>query len=249
VTLVDRDFRKVSSVEKLQLGNTASSVTIGNFAVAAGIDTVTGGDEADTINASSAPTSMTLNGDEGNDTITGGDEADVIDGGDDNDVITGGAGADDMTGGAGADTFVFAAGDSGTISGTVFDIVRDYVVNTGGDTLDLVGAAAAEADVGSEDVKGAITGGGGTEIVTASTLNGVITLAGANSGDIDSLAEWLAVARLVVTNDTKVGAFEFGGDTYVYQENTGGDLLIQLDNVTGITAVGVAAAANTILVA
>jgi len=107
----------------------------------------------------------------------------------------------------------------------------------------------AETNAGSTDVKGAIASGLGTEVVNASIASGVITLAGANVGDIDTLAEWLAVAQIMVTNDTKVGAFEFGGDTYVYQENVGGDLLIQLDNVTGITAVGVAAAANTILVA
>jgi hypothetical protein len=40
------------------------------------------------------------------------------------------------------------------------------------------------------------------------------------------------------TVDTKAVAFQFNGDTYVYQENSGGDLLIQLDNVVNVTAVG-----------
>lgn len=153
-----------------------------------------------------------------------------------------------MTGGAGADTFVFAADDSGTISGTVFDVITDYTAGAGGDTLDLVGAAAAQTDATGTNVAAAAAGAGSFTI-TASITNGIITLAGADAGQIDTLAEWLAVARLMVTTDTRVGVFVFDGDTYVYQENTGGDLFIQLDGVTGITLVGAVAAANTILVA
>jgi trimeric autotransporter adhesin len=190
----------------------------------------------------------TITGGSGNDTIDGGLGDDVITGGAGRDVIMGGEGADELTGGAGADTFVFAAGDSGVISGTVFDVITDYTAGAGGDTLDLVGAAQAQANAAGTNVAAAAVGAGPFTI-TASITNGIITLAGANAGEINTLAEWLAVARLMVTTDTRVGAFEFGGDTYVYQENTGGDLFIQLDDVTGITAVGIAAAANTILVA
>jgi hypothetical protein len=144
---------------------------------------------------------------------------------------------------------VFAADDSGTISGTVFDVIADYTAGAGGDTLDLVGAAQVQPNAAGTDVKGAITGGAGTEAVTATIASGVITLDGANAGDINTLAEWLAVARLMVTTDTSVGAFEFSGDMYVYQENTGGDLFIQLDNVIVFTAVGIGAGPNTILIA
>lgn len=178
--------------------------------------------------------------------VVGGAGDDTITGGAGDDTIIGGAGADQLTGGLGADTFVFAAGDSGTISATVFDIIGDYTAGVGGDTLNLVGAAAAQADAAGTDV--AAAAGVGPFTITADIADGVITVNGADAGQIDSLAEWLAVARLMVTGDTKVGAFEFGGDTYVYQENAGGDLLIQLDNVTGITAVGVSAGNDTILV-
>ncbi|MDD2535106.1 MAG: hypothetical protein PHW78_00835, partial [Macromonas bipunctata] len=182
---------------------------------------------------------INVTGTTGNDTITatGGD-----------DTITGGVGADVLAGGAGADTFVFAAGDAGPISGTVFDIVRDYTGGAGGDTLSLNGAAV-QLNFLSVDVKGAITGGSNSEEVTASSTEGVITLSGDDVSTIDTLDEWLAVARLVVTTEGTVAAFEFSGDTYVYQENTGGDLLIQLENVVDISVVGTVAAPNTILVA
>ena len=162
-------------------------------------------------------------------------------------VINGGAGADVLTGGTGADTFRFAAGDSGTISATVFDTITDFTIGTGGDLLDLAGTPTVVANTGSAvDVSTYTTEP--TDVVTASITNGIISLAGANLGNVDTLGEWIAIAQALVTTSGQIAAFEFAGDTYVYQENgVTGDLLVQLDGVTGITAFSNSAvAANTI---
>lgn len=151
-----------------------------------------------------------------------------------------------MTGGSGSDTFTFAANDSGTISGSVYDIITDYMAGIGGDKLNLVGTPATPTNVSGINMATA-SGNIGSNI-TASITNGLITLGGTDASLVDTLDEWLGVARGMVTTNTNVGAFQFGGNTYVYQENTGGDLLIQLQGVTGITGVGVDAAASTIWV-
>jgi len=171
----------------------------------------------------------------------------LLNGGNGADTITGTRFADVLTGGAGADSFVFSAGSSGTISGTVFDVITDYISGIGGDKLDLVGSATAAADASATDV--ATASGNGGQAITAAIANGILTVAGTNANLIDTLTEWLAVARAMDTVDTKAVAFQFTGDTYVYQENTGGDLLIQLDNVTGITGLAAAAATNTVWIA
>lgn len=236
------DLDHVTTVETITLGGAVTSVTTVDALVASAATLTVDGALATTLTWSGAAET------DGKFSITGGAGADTITGGDGADTITGGAGADSMTGGDGADTFVFAASDSGVISGTVFDIVTDYVVNTGGDTLDLAGTPTVTADVTGTDVSAADTeAGGGT--ITADITDGVIDVGGGDAADITTLVEWLAIARIMADADTEVVAFEFSGDTYVYQENTGGDLLVQLDSVTGVVAVGTVAAANTILIA
>jgi hypothetical protein len=161
-------------------------------------------------------------------------------------TISGGAGADTITGGAGADTFRFAAGDSGTISGTVFDVITNFAVGAGGDLLDLAGNAVVRANDTAIDVASATSE---TDVITASVTNGIITLAGAGLANVNTLAEWIAVARTVVTASGDIAAFVFDGDTYVYQENgtDTNDLLIQLDGVTGLTGFSSSAAASNII--
>jgi hypothetical protein len=217
------------------VSDTVANISSGNDAVISGasVVTATGAATAETIDFSAFGRGLTIDGGDGSDIIFGTDFADVI---------IGGVGADILTGGTGADTFVFAGGDSGTISGTVFDVITDFTI-ADGDLLDLAGSATVRANATGVDVKAAVTG---ATAIDAAVTSGVITLTGADSAGVDTLAEWLAVARIVVTSSGEAAAFVFGGDTYVYQENSGGDLLIQLDNVTGIT-LGLAAAANTVV--
>lgn len=222
----------------------AVAAASGDLITAASAVTAEGTDVPDTINLATFTRGLTINGFEGDDIIYGTNGNDVINGGDDNDTIYGRGGTDTMSGGAGSDNFVFAAASTGTISGSVYDIVTDYTVGAGGDKLDLAGAAAAAANASATDV--ATASGNAGQAITAAIANGVLSVAGDNAALVDSLTEWLAVARAMNTVDTKVVAFEFGGDTYVFQENTSGDLLIQLDNVTGVTALSGTAATNTL---
>jgi hypothetical protein len=200
-----------------------------------GVDTVTGTTSADQIY-----------GQAGNDVIEGGTGADTIDGGTGVDRITGGTGADTMTGGSDADTFVFIAADSGTISGSVFDTINDYVSGTGGDKLDLVGVGVVASNVSGVDVSGATVG---EDVITGLISNGFISLGGTDAANVDTLDEWLAAARALVTTNGRVAAFEFGTDTYVFQENTGGDLLVMLYGHTSLTSVSTSAGDNVIWIA
>jgi hypothetical protein len=181
----------------------------------------------------------------GNDTLAGVGGNDSIEGGDGDDRLTGGAGQDTMDGGAGADTFVFSAGDSGTISGSLFDRITGFTVGTGGDRLDLVGnPPTIRANATGIDVSGATAD---VDVITGDVASGIITLGGANAGNIDSLNEWISVARTIVPTSGQVAAFQFGSDTYVYQENGTGDLLIKLTSLSGITSLSTSASsADTI---
>ena len=222
-------------------GETLSLIGFPNAARSLTIDTGAGNDNV--IGTTSADLIL---GGEGNDTISGGPGNDTISGGAGDDRLTGGSGADELSGGDGADTFVFASGDSGTISGTVFDTITDYTAGGGGDRLDLVGnSPTIRANATAIDVSGATAA---VDAITGNVASGIITLAGADAGNVDSLDEWIAVARTVVTTSGQVAAFQFGSDSYVYQENGSGDLLIKLQGVTGITSVGTNSADNNISV-
>jgi Ca2+-binding RTX toxin-like protein len=173
--------------------------------------------------------SDTLVGGRNDDTISGGGLGDSLAGGAGDDVIKGDAGNDMLTGGAGGDTFQFASGDSGVVGAGGFDIITDFVV--GEDALEfdagsVVGDSSSEVDQAS--------GNYGKDI-TATVKDGVIALDGKDESSINSLSEWLAVARVVVDDAGEVGVFEFNGSTYVYQENgDDDDLLIQLLGVKGV---------------
>jgi hypothetical protein len=103
---------------------------------------------------------------------------------------------------------------------------------------------------------------GTADVITATMTSGIITLAGADKAKVDTLAEWLAIANLMVVtsngtggDDDDVVAFEFGGNTYVAEYNFVGatdvatlENLVQLAGVTSITAIGTTAAATTVVI-
>ena len=181
----------------------------------------------------------------GTDTLAGGGGNDSLEGGDGDDRLTGGAGQDTMDGGAGADTFVFLAGESGTISGSVFDTITGFTVGAGGDRLDLAGSAAAQTNASGINV--ATASGNTGSAISAAIADGIISLTGNDAALVDSLGEWIGVARAVVTTNARAGAFQFGSDSYVYQENGTGDLLIKLTGLSGITSLSTSASsADTI---
>ena len=226
---------------------------------------------------------VTIKGSQGENVITGDDAAfgEAIIGNVKNDDITAGAGADAITGGGGRDAFIFVDADS---NATTLDTIADFgkatdavlagdvtamnsVANFQATATAKGGANADLLDIGTEiaqlggaqtatDVKAAITGGAGTETVNAvESAKGILTLSGADAATIDTLTEWVAVANTMAAADQDVVAFEFSGNTYVFQQNTdaGGDNLVQLTGVTSVTGItiaggGVAAAIGDIFV-
>jgi Ca2+-binding RTX toxin-like protein len=219
--------------------------------------------------SSSAGGSDSLVGGSGGDTLWGGLGNDVLSGGDGADSLLGGAGADTMTGGNDGDFFYFAINDS---SATAVDVISSFSISadvlkfaTAGTTK--LGDVTTATDVSVTSVVSATdttTPIGTADVITATTASGIITLAGADKADVDTLAEWLAIANLmVVTKNGSDGdylvAFEFGGNTYVaeYDFLNGGtdatdaatlENLVQLAGITSITAIGTSAATGTIVV-
>lgn len=102
----------------------------------------------DTLDYSSAKTSVLIAGLEGNDVLRGGAGNDALNGGAGNDILTGGAGNDSITGGLGADrlgggagndTFHVALGDLALTGAT--DLIVDFqgAGQAGGDVIRLSG--------------------------------------------------------------------------------------------------------------
>jgi Ca2+-binding RTX toxin-like protein len=248
-----------------------TTINLSNFTFASSFAS---GTDSVVVNASSSSSGVTVTGTSGDDTITGsnandtlsgGAAADTISGGTGNDTINGGSGADTLTGGAGDDEFDFASGTSTEAS---MDKITDYqaaAADADNDTIDLV-TGAKGANSASIDVKSAIAGGGGSETVTATVTNGVVTLSGSDAGLINTLSEWIdavsvdGVIKKAADDADAVGvvAFQLSGNTYLVESNDTFDnntanvsivSVIELTGLTGVTAVADAAAANTVLIA
>jgi len=161
--------------------------------------------------------------------LTGSALADNIAGGAGDDTITSGGGLDSLTGNGGSDTFAIPDG-SGTASSSVVitDFVRTATAGTN-DKLSLTGTEAVGADA----------------LAGWTVSAGVYTKAGA------SLADFYAAAAANFSA-LATGAFENGGNTYVFYEGagTGGtdDVFIQLTGVTGITSLHATTAGANVLV-
>jgi hypothetical protein len=157
-----------------------------------------------------------------------------------------------MTGGGGSDTFVFTAGESGSVLAGQFDSITGFILadGTGPDTLNLAGAATKIADQAGVLVDH-LAVGAGPFTITATSADGIITIGGADSSEIDSLAEYVNVAKALTTGAAETSAFVYSGDTYVYQNNggPGADLLIKLTGITTADALATSGTgANDILI-
>jgi Ca2+-binding RTX toxin-like protein len=254
-------------------GGAAIAISAGNTADVATIDLsgLTFADATNTVTVSlasgnigtslTAGTAFNYTGSAAADTVTGSGNADTIDGGAGVDSITGAVGADILTGGAGSDTFVFAATHS---TEAAMDKITDFSATAAShDTIDNVsgGAAGAETDdiaIGAAtDVSAAIADAVGGETVGAYITNGVMKLTGAQKGQIDTLAEWIDAALLVETATADTLAFEFGGNTYIIEDDGAGaaNALVSIVELTGVTGIEVVdagagnAAANTVIIA
>jgi hypothetical protein len=220
--------------------------------------------------------SATIRGSSGDDVITGSDGADSLNGGNGADTITGGTGADvinvtEASNARSSDTIVLAAGDS---SAAAIDEIIGYNVAglTSDDVLEFATAgtdvvadeAATDVSVASvvaaSDASTTIASGDDIEGVL---VDGILTVTGDDASKVDTLAEWLAIAKVMVgaaengTDNDVLVAFQFGGSTYVveynFNDDAGGDVttltnVVKLTSVTGITSIGNVAAANRIKV-
>jgi hypothetical protein len=140
------------------------------------------------------------------------------------------AGSNTFSGLAGADVFRFNASAAGVISGTSFDTITDYE-GSSGDRLDLEGVPLIPANAAGIDVSAATPE---ADTITGAISQGVLSLSGATA-NLNTVEEWLSAARLIVTAPQQTAAFALAGDTYIFQENGANDLLIRLQNVSGIT--------------
>ena len=75
----------------------------------------------------------------------------------------------------------------------------------------------------------------GKDISATISSKGILTIAGANAADIDTLAEWVAVANIAAGANGETTAFQFNGNTYVFQQQLAGDELVELTGLTGVT--------------
>jgi hypothetical protein len=223
------------------------------------------------ITATTGTGNETLNGGAGIDTLNGGAGVDTITGGAGNDIITGAAGGDALSGGAGRDAFVLAVQTESALA--AYDTISDFgkvttavtasEVNSMTNQATFVAAATAKggADVDYIDFKNTvnleaaeavdISALAGVTTGTATlTAKGIITLSGADAGVIDTLAEWVDAAEIVLDTANDIAAFEFNGNTYVLQNTTtdANDQLIELTGVTGVTGLVELGTASTAVV-
>lgn len=211
--------------------------------------TLLGGNGADNLNASSVTDttkSATIDGGAGNDSITGGAGDDVLKGGEGNDTISGGAGKNTIDGGAGDDTITVGNGANGITAGEGNDTVT---LGNGNNTVDL-GAGDDHVFLGTG--LNSVTLGEGKDWVTVNTTpnaNTYSTIFGFGAGDKLDFAgvhgtetftkDAVTLASTAVFQDFlnaaavgdgspngKIAWFQFGGDTYVVEDNSDGSSFV-----------------------
>jgi len=203
-----------------------------------------------TVDGSSFTGKLTATGEAGNNSMKGGSAVDTLDGGAGIDTLTGNGGADifNFKLGSGATTnsqSTFMSGATGVEStgsaGTALsvDSITDYT--KGSDLISITDSSGAAVTLASTGVV-AFTGVASGTAAISST--GVATF---NSADDTLLERVIAVADAIkeATGGTSAGDFayfEFDGNSYVFVSDgtnqlTGGDVLIKLTGVTGLTSV------------
>jgi len=170
-------------------------------------------------------------------TITGGTGADII-----NVTHTNGSA---VTGLLGNIDFVVAAGDSTT---TAYDQITGFKVGvaatTVSDGLDLTAAVLTPY------AATAASGHTAAELTVAVAAAGAVTFAGTLAATLTIADKIAAVASVVVTNNGDSAFFTDSGNTYIFNNETAGDVVVDLISVTGVTALITtnAAAATSIFI-
>lgn len=163
-------------------------------------------------------------------------------------VITGGLGADqifstgvNITTGAGVltTTYAIAAGDSLT---TAYDSINGFDLGTAGllpSTLDLAGTGAVTTYAAT-----AAAGFSAAQLTVAVTaVTGLVVFAGTSASTLTLAQKIAAVQSVVVANNNDLALFTDGSNSYVFENNTTADTLVEL---VGVTATNIITAnANT----
>ncbi|MBL4852298.1 MAG: tandem-95 repeat protein [Gammaproteobacteria bacterium] len=198
LTPVDSDNDSVPDF--ISLDSNGDNTLDGQDAATTGNDRLVGGDA----------TNDTLDGLAGDDQLFGLDGDDSLVGGAGIDFIYGGQGDDTLTGGSEDDTFVWRNGDQGTTGAPANDVITDFTVGVGGDTLNLADLLQGEesSDLtdylnfqqnGSNTVISIDTDGSGTfEASQNITLSGVDLTAGGSLSDQQIVDSLLATGNLIV---------------------------------------------------
>lgn len=226
--------------------------------------TVNGSQGQNTLIGSNTSFGDALNGGAKNDSITGNQGADALKGNGGRDLFNFANGDSLAVSGqfdkiadfgkvtvAGVANSTATFQNVGAVGGADADLLN--VADTG---LALAAAKAITAfDAAALGRVGGVTGSDvivTDDIKIAVNAKGVVTLSGANAAKVDTLAEWVAVAQEAAgTVAGAVTAFEFNGNTYVFQEvsastATATDTLIELTGVTGFGATnGIVLAGST----
>ncbi len=184
---------------------------------------------------------------------------DTITGTSASDQIEGGTGKDVITGGAGDDFFVFADDDSLEASMAKITDYQAAAASSDNDKLVLgttttLTAADNVVDVatnGTAPVQAIFADAVGT-VDIAFSAKGIMTLVG-TSADValaDTLAEYIDIAESVLAVSGDLVAFEFGGNTYVLEDDGVVDTstVLELTDVVDIVGISATAAADTIFV-
>ncbi len=214
--------------------------------------------------------------------ITGGARADVITGGAGADDMTGNGGRDAFVQAAAASGTTAATVDQISDFGKVTTAATAAEVTAmtgraefqaaatarGGDNADVLQFAApvvatsvAAPQSAADDVaiNAALEALDGTQtefagkVINATITKGVLTVGGADAAMVDTLAEWVAVANVAAGANGETAAFQFNGNTYVFQQQAAGDELVELTGVTSVTGLvlvggAVAAAVDNIFI-
>jgi Ca2+-binding RTX toxin-like protein len=202
-----------------------------------------GGDDNDTINASTVSVAVSFSGGSGddviqsgggNDQLTGGDNLDFLDGGSGNDTLSGdegndyligGAGNDSIDGGNGVDTASYITAedpvdiDLSKPDGTEGDILNSIERIDGSNNDDTIFGGGGNDDINGRQGDDVLSGGGGNDLLIGS--DGADTLHGGDGLDSTSYAS--STAGVSVNLGTGQGV---GGDAQ-------GDVITSIENLEG----------------
>ena len=208
------------------------------------LSTATGSAVADVTINGLASAVNTIKGTSGKDIITADTKADIID------LSKGGA--DIVKIAAGHSTWSSTSNNVDKIasfSTSGLDATADKLVFSVGTVTKATAASSVEA---ATAVKGETVAAG--TVLANIDAKGLLTASGINANKIDTLEEYLNLAKIAIDSGTATAgetlAFKFAGNTYVYDVatiNTGAVATFDVVELTGISAAGVNATGTLVV--